>query len=118
MRFSPLSFLIGVGAAWAFPVVAKSFRALAVEATVTGLALMDEAKRALAEQREHLEDIAAEARARHEERQAAELADAAAEAADAADLADAAQAESDGAEQNGGADAGRRRRRRAPASSR
>lgn len=117
MRFSPLSFLIGVGAAWAFPVVAKSFRALAVEATVTGLALMDEAKRMLAEQREHLEDIAAEARARHEERQAAELADAAAEVADVADLPDAAAAESD-AEQNGGAEAGRRRRRRAPASSR
>ena len=117
MRFSPLSFLIGLGAAWALPVVAKSFRSLAVEATVTGLALMDEARRVLAEQREQLEDIAAEARARREERLAAE-----AESFDTggADLDDAAHEGQEAAVgHNGDAEASsRRRRRRAPSASR
>jgi hypothetical protein len=117
MRFSPLSFLIGLGAAWAIPVVAKSFRALAVEATVTGLALAEEARRMLAEQRERLEDIAAEARARYDERHAA-----ASEAfdADAPDLEEAAAGgDDDPVGGNGDAEAGgRRRRRRAPSASR
>jgi hypothetical protein len=117
MRFSPLSFLIGLGAAWAIPVVAKSFRSLAVEATVTGLALMDEAKRVIAEQREHLEDVAAEARARHEERHAAGAPDAEAEIPD---LADAAAGEDHATSDQNGDDGagGRRRRRRAPTASR
>jgi hypothetical protein len=108
MRFSPISFLVGLAAAWAFPVVAKSFRSLAVEATVTGLALMDEARRVIAEQREHLEDIAAEAQARREERQAAAAAE-----PEPADLpeSEADEAESP-AEGNGDAAAGARRRRR------
>jgi Protein of unknown function (DUF5132) len=110
MRFSPLSFLIGLGAAWALPVVARSFRSLAVEATVTGLALMEEARRVIAEQREQLEDIAAEARARRDERVAAEdaeldtLADAESGDADTEDAADS---------DNGDAPVGGRRRRRA-----
>ena len=118
MRFSPLSFLIGLGAAWAIPVVARSFRSLAVEATVTGLALMDEARRVIAEQREHLEDIAAEARARRDERVAAED-------TELDTLADAESGDADGedasAPQNGDAAAGagrRRRARRAPTGSR
>jgi hypothetical protein len=108
MRFSPLSFLIGLGVAWALPVVAKSFRSLAVEATVTGLALMDEARRVIAEQREHLEDIAAEAQARRDERQAA--ADAEPEPVDLAD-SDDGETETQAAG-NGDAAAGARRRRR------
>jgi len=116
MRFSPVSFLIGIGAAWALPVVAKSFRALAVEATVTGLALVDEARRVLAEQREQLEDIAAEARARREERLAAEV-----EALDdeAADLAESPSGDEAAVGSNGdGEPGGRRRRRRASSASR
>lgn len=117
MRFSPLSFLFGLGAAWAMPVVAKSFRSLAVEATVTGLALMDEARRVIAEQREHLEDIAAEARARHDERQAAATA---AFDADMSDAAEAAEVDEASAGDSNGASASsaRRRRRRATAESR
>jgi hypothetical protein len=117
MPFSPLSFLVGVAAAWALPVVARSFRSVAVEATVTGLALMDEARRVIAEQRERLEDIAAEARARRDERLAAED-------AELGDLAesDGAQADAeDAGSQNGDAQSGgpgRRRGRRAPAGSR
>ena len=115
MRFSPLSFLIGIGAAWALPVVAKSFRSLAVEATVTGLALMDEARRVLAEQREQLEDIAAEARARREERLAAEVGDLDAEA----DLSESPDADDTAVGSNGdGEPGGRRRRRRAASTSR
>lgn len=115
MRFSPLSFLIGIGVAWAVPVVAKSFRALAVEATVTGLALVDEARRVLAEQREQLEDIAAEARARREERLAAEVED-----LDdvAADLAESPDADDTAVGSNGDAESGGRPRRRRATSSR
>jgi len=116
MRFSPLSFLIGIGAAWALPVVAKSFRALAVEATVTGLALVDEARRVIAEQREQLEDIAAEARARRDERLAAEVEDLDDEAAD---LVESPSGDEAAAGSNGDGDAGgRRRRRRASSASR
>ena len=117
MRFSPLSFLIGIGAAWAIPVVAKSFRALAVEVTVTGLALMDEARRVIAEQREHLEDIAAEARARRDERLASEVENLEDEAAELGETPEGAEESAVGG--NGDAEAGgRRRRRRAPAASR
>jgi hypothetical protein len=115
MRFSPLSFLIGIGAAWAFPVVAKSFRSLAVEATVTGLALMDEARRAIAEQRERLEDIAAEARARREERLAAEVEDLEDEAADLAEAPEGAEEGAVGGNGDGGSGGRRRRRRASPA---
>ena len=117
MIFSPLSFLIGLGAAWALPVVAKSFRSLTVEMTVAGLALMDEARRVIAEQREHLEDIAAEARARHEERQTAQEGEP--EVADFAEAEGGDNPTEGSGENNGDASAAsRRRRRRAPATSR
>ena len=80
---------------------------------MTGLALMDEARRVIAEQREHLEDIAAEAQARRDERQAAEDAE-----PEPADLADSDDGETETqAAGNGDAAAGarpRRRGRRAP----
>src|SRR5262245_33832752 len=66
MAFSPLSFLIGVGAAYLFPVVSRNFRPLAVEATAMSLGLVEDLRRVVAERMESLEDIAAEARARRE----------------------------------------------------
>jgi hypothetical protein len=67
MRFSPLSFLLGVGAAWVLPVVSRVFRPLAVEATAMGMGVFEELRRVAAEQMETLEDIVEEARARREE---------------------------------------------------
>lgn len=67
MAFSPLSFAIGMGVAYVVPILAKTFRPLAVEATVMGLGLFEDARRIVAEQIENLEDIAAEALARREE---------------------------------------------------
>ena len=67
MAFSPLSFAIGMGVAYVVPILAKTFRPLAVEATAMGLGLVEDARRIVAEQLENLEDIAAEARARREE---------------------------------------------------
>ena len=67
----PVSFLLGIGAAWALPVLARTFRPVAVQAAAVGMGVVDEARRALAEQMETLEDIAAEARARREEMLAA-----------------------------------------------
>jgi hypothetical protein len=67
MAFSPLSLAIGVGVAYLVPMLAKSFRPLAVEATAMGLGMLADARRIAAEQMETLEDIAAEARARRDE---------------------------------------------------
>ena len=67
MAFSPLSFAIGIGVAYVVPILTKSFRPLAVEATAMGLGLFEDVRRIVAEQVENLEDIAAEARARREE---------------------------------------------------
>jgi hypothetical protein len=67
MRIHPISFLLGLGAASLIPLVSRVFRPLAVEATVAGMALFDDARRVIAEQMEAMEDIAAEARARHDE---------------------------------------------------
>jgi hypothetical protein len=67
MAFSPLSFAIGMGVAYVVPILTKSFRPLAVEATALGLGLVEDVRRIVAEQMENLEDIAAEARARREE---------------------------------------------------
>ena len=61
------SFLLGVGAAWALPAVARVIRPVVVEAAVAGMALFEESRRVVAEQIETLEDIAAEARSRREE---------------------------------------------------
>jgi hypothetical protein len=68
----PLSFLLGLGAAWAVPVIARTFRPVAVQVAAVGMGMVDEARRVLAEQMETLEDIAAEARSRREEMLAAE----------------------------------------------
>jgi hypothetical protein len=61
------SFLLGIGVAWAFPAVSRVVRPVLVEAAVAGMALFDETRRAVAEQMEAIEDIAAEARARRED---------------------------------------------------
>jgi hypothetical protein len=64
MAFSPLSFLLGLGAGVVLPVITRGFRPLAVEAAAFGLGFIEDARRIVAEQMETLEDIAAEARAR------------------------------------------------------
>jgi Protein of unknown function (DUF5132) len=61
------SFLLGVGAAWMVPLFGRILRPLVVQSTVAGMTIFEEARRAIAEQMETLEDIAAEARARREE---------------------------------------------------
>ena len=76
MRFSPVSFLLGLGVASVLPIVSRAFRPLAVEATAAGMAVAEEFRRIAAEQMENLEDIVAEARVRREElAAAAELGD-------------------------------------------
>jgi hypothetical protein len=67
MGINLTSFLLGLGAAWLLPVFGRVLRPIAVQSTVAGMAMFDEARRAIAEQMETLEDIAAEARARREE---------------------------------------------------
>jgi hypothetical protein len=66
MRFSPLSFVLGIVAASLAPVISRVFRPLAVEATAAGMGMVEDARRIVAEQLETLEDIVAEARARRE----------------------------------------------------
>ena len=61
------SFLLGVGAAVALPALSRVIRPVLVEAAVAGMALFEETRRAVAEQIESFEDLAAEARARREE---------------------------------------------------
>lgn len=61
------SLLLGLGAAFAIPLVSRVIRPLAVEAIVAGIGLFEEGRRVLAEQVEVMEDIAAEARARREQ---------------------------------------------------
>ncbi len=67
MRFSPISFLLGLGAACVLPIVSRAFRPLAVEATAVGMGVAEELRRVAAEQMEAFEDIVAEARERREE---------------------------------------------------
>lgn len=66
MGSNAISFLLGLGAAWLAPTLARVIRPLAVEATAAGMGLLQDARRIAAEQLETLEDIAAEARARRE----------------------------------------------------
>jgi hypothetical protein len=66
MRFSPLSFVLGLAAASLAPLITRVFRPLAVEATAAGMGMLEDARRVVAEQMETLEDIVAEARARRE----------------------------------------------------
>lgn len=61
------SFLLGLGAAWLAPMIARVIRPVAVEAAAAGMGFFDDARRVVAEQIETLEDIAAEARARRED---------------------------------------------------
>jgi hypothetical protein len=68
MPFHPVSFLLGLGAAAVLPLLAKVARPVAVQLTVAGMELLEDARRVLAEQMEVMEDIAAEARARRDER--------------------------------------------------
>ena len=79
------SFLLGIGAAWALPALARVIRPVIVEAAVAGMALFEESRRVMAEQIETIEDIAAEARARREETLASANGHYAAEADDAGD---------------------------------
>jgi hypothetical protein len=67
MRFSPVSFVLGVAVASLLPVLSRVFRPLAVEATAAGMGVIEDARRVFAEQLETLEDIVAEARARREQ---------------------------------------------------
>jgi Protein of unknown function (DUF5132) len=67
MGINLTSFLLGLGAAWTLPLFGRILRPIAVQSTVAGMTIFDEARRAIAEQMETLEDIAAEARARREE---------------------------------------------------
>ncbi len=64
MAIQPLSFLLGLGAAFVLPLLSRVIRPLAVEAAAAGMGFFDEARRVIAEQVEVLEDIAAEAKAR------------------------------------------------------
>lgn len=67
MGINATSFLLGLGAAWLAPMIARVLRPVAVEAAAAGMGLFEDARRVVAEQMETLEDIAAEARARREE---------------------------------------------------
>jgi hypothetical protein len=67
MGFHALSFLLGLGAAAAMPVLTRVFRPAAVQLLVAGMGAIDEVRRVVAEQVELIEDIAAEARAKREE---------------------------------------------------
>jgi hypothetical protein len=67
MRFSPISFLLGLGAASVLPAISRAFRPFAVEAAALGMTLVEEVRRIVAEQMENVEDIMAEARVRREE---------------------------------------------------
>jgi hypothetical protein len=66
MRFSPVSFALGIAVASLAPILSRVFRPLAVEATAAGMGMLEDARRIFAEQVETLEDIMAEARARRE----------------------------------------------------
>ncbi|HUL02133.1 MAG TPA: hypothetical protein VLV16_02750 [Gemmatimonadales bacterium] len=74
MRFSPISFLLGLGAATVLPIFSRAFRPFAVEATALGMTVVEEVRRIAAEQMENLEDIVAEARVRQEELAASAIA--------------------------------------------
>jgi|SRR6266478_5026416 len=67
MRFSPLSFVLGLAAASLVPVLSRVFRPLAVEATAAGMGMLEDARRVFAQQMENLEDVIAEAQARREQ---------------------------------------------------
>ena len=61
MRFSPLSFVLGLAAASLVPLISRVFRPLAVEAAAAGMGVFEDTRRLVAEQMETLEDIDADA---------------------------------------------------------
>jgi hypothetical protein len=67
MRFSPLSFVLGLAAASLAPVLSRVFRPLAVEATAAGMGMLEDARRVFAPRMENLEDVIAEAQSRREQ---------------------------------------------------
>jgi hypothetical protein len=77
MRFSPLSFALGLAAASVIPALSRVFRPFAVEAAAAGMGMLEDARRFAAEQIETLEDIVAEAKVRREHLDAAAVAAAA-----------------------------------------
>jgi hypothetical protein len=91
MRFSPVSFALGLAVASIIPALSRVFRPFAVEAAAAGLGMLDDARRFTSEQIEALEDIVAEAKARREHL------DEAAVAASAMTEAEAEEAERPGA---------------------
>jgi hypothetical protein len=101
MSIHPTSVLLGLGLAWALPVLGRALRPVAVQAAATGMQVLDEVRRIVAEQAEMIEDIAAEARARHAATNGAIEADeggeAAAEAADEAPASDRSRRRTNGA---------------------
>ena len=64
--FSPVSFLLGLAAAAVVPLIARTARPLAVQATATALDAFEEAQRIVSEQKERWEDILAEAKVQRE----------------------------------------------------
>ncbi len=64
--FSPVSFLLGLATAAVVPLIARTARPLAVQATATALDAFEEAQRILSEQKEMWEDIVAEAKVQRE----------------------------------------------------
>ena len=62
MRFSTTSFLAGLAIAGVLPLVARTARPLAVQATATALDAIEQAQRLFAERMEAMDDILAEAR--------------------------------------------------------
>ena len=94
MRFSPLSFLMGLAAATLVRLLSRVIRPLAVEAGAAGMGMLDDARRMVAERMEGLEDIVAEARARREHLDAEAMAAAVEEPSDhEPDSEDAPEAE-------------------------
>jgi hypothetical protein len=64
--FSPGSFLLGLAAAAVVPLIARTARPLAVQATATALDAFEEAQRIVSEQKELWADIVAEAKVQRE----------------------------------------------------
>jgi cell division septum initiation protein DivIVA len=64
--FSPGSFLLGLATAAVVPLIARTARPLAVQATATVLDAFEEAQRIVSEQKERWEDIVAEAKVQRE----------------------------------------------------
>jgi hypothetical protein len=69
MRVHGGSFLLGIATAALVPVLTRFLRPMAVQLATAGMSAFDDARRVAAEQFEVIQDIAAEARAKREERE-------------------------------------------------